>query len=523
MKYFLTLLLLFQVHNAFAWYCNDVASERNGDTINSCGIGEASSEDEARKLALHNAYNELDLICSRSADCADRALEISPLRTECKKVENIYRCHRGVTATITNEERDPNQKMLLEEVYVPKKVVQIDGTNQFTKSSIVDFDSSPQGSTVFVDGIEVCKTPCTQEINQGEHKVIFERDGFDLQSSVYTVKSGRQTISENLVDTYGYLTIENLPDSSSVKINNKEITAKEDIRLRPNQHVVTVSSKYHQPWHKSFSIKKGERVQFNYDAEPLMAFVKVSALDAFNKPVEAEIYLNGKRMAEKTPAVLKIPSGSTRLTLEYPRHNDIDIPLNLDPDERTDIKKQMKLSDEKDWTIYFGLGLGGSPLKGLNEKSGYSCCVVLDVSLQYMLTKRIAIKASYNYLSGSTDMISSYSDRDELSELNGHQISLALPLYFSASSESRVFLAPEYGKLDSNLTFENSRNLGASTDAKVGQPFYGLFIGKEWRKPSSDSVTYGVYLSGGLRKYSEDKEYFGDTTYLVSGGLMFEF
>ena len=157
-----------------------MSSERNGDTINACGIGEAEDEDMARKLALNNAYKELDLICSHFADCARRGLLISPLRTDCKKVDLAYRCHRGITATVTDKVRDPEQKALLKVVFVEKKIVQVDGRDQFAKSSIVDFESDPIGVMVYVDGVEVCSTPCSSEVNQGEHKILFEKSGFDL-------------------------------------------------------------------------------------------------------------------------------------------------------------------------------------------------------------------------------------------------------------------------------------------------------------------------------------------------------
>ena len=162
--------------NSYAWYCLEVASERLGDTINACGIGEAIDEDAARKVALNNAYKELDLICSHSADCVDKSLEITPLRTDCKKLENIYRCHRGITANITSKPRDLSQTHLLQDVFIPKKIIQQDGSNYFQKTSIVDFGSNPTGARVHVDGVEICQTPCTKEIDQGEHKFSFEKE-----------------------------------------------------------------------------------------------------------------------------------------------------------------------------------------------------------------------------------------------------------------------------------------------------------------------------------------------------------
>ena len=94
MRYSFSLCLIlfscFFSNHSYAWYCYEVASEKNGDTINACGIAESSDEDLARKLSLENAYRELELICNNSIDCAGKALEISPLRTDCKKVNDIF-------------------------------------------------------------------------------------------------------------------------------------------------------------------------------------------------------------------------------------------------------------------------------------------------------------------------------------------------------------------------------------------------------------------------------------------------
>jgi hypothetical protein len=518
---FLFLLLVWSVP-ALSWYCNDVASERNGDTINACGIGEAGDEDVARKNALNNAYKELDLICSHSADCANRALEISPLRTDCKKVDLIYRCHRGITATVLDKERDPQQKLVPDDVYLPKQVVQIDGREQFIKTSIVEFVTSPSDAVVYVDGVEICRTPCTQEVNQGEHKVLFERSGHDFISKIYLIKEGKQTISENLVNTYGYLTLGQVPSVAVVKIDNIETSARNNIRLRPNEHVVTIVSKFHQPWYKKFSIEKGQELTFEFDAIPLMAFMKISATDSYNLPVEAGIFVNGKKMAEKTPAVIQVPAGKAMIQLAYTGHKDEFFELNLDVDEKVELKKKIIPSHEKNWAFLLGIGAGSTPVKGLNEdKLGkYSCCILFDASLQRSITKYLSLRLIYNYVTGSTDSDATtygYANGTPntseyfLTDFKGHQLAVALPFYLHRSDHSGFYIGPEFGTLKSTIKFRQTSydSFGVGTETKnakeesFSQSFTGIVTGIDWIRESAQSVVYGFYLLGGARKFKD--------------------
>ena len=543
MKKFVLFCLILLSSPAFAWYCNEVASERNGDTINACGIGEAADEDLARKIALHNAYKELDLICSHSADCANRALEIAPLRTDCKKVENLYRCHRGVTATVTDKERDLDQKALLEEVFVPKKIVQIDGRDQFIKSSIVDFETNPSGALIHVDGVEICTTPCSAEVNQGEHKVLFERPGFDLLSKILIINSGRQTVGAELINTYGYLSLKNIPADSVVKIDNKETSGRDKIRLSPNQHIVSVESKFHQPWHKEFSVKKGENIEFTHDAQALFAYLKISATDSAGLPLKANIYLNGSKISEHTPAVIQVPAGKAHIVLTHKGQKDFAFDLNLDVDEKDEVKKKMIPSNEKDWSLAFGLGWTSFSLSQVKEdKNGeYSCCILFDLSLQRSLSKYMAIRAIYNYVSGSTssNVTSSIYDgtpnssEDLLTDYTGNLFGLALPIYLTKRDHFAFYVGPEVGTLMSKMsfktvtydTFGNGYGTPNAKKESVTQSYVGAVTGMEWVSESDKPQAYGWYLLGGTRKFNKSSlaAYPSKQTVYFQGGVIIAF
>jgi hypothetical protein len=104
---FLVLALIVQATPAAesGWFCKEGASERISNTILACGIARARDEDEARKAALRNAFDELDLVCDRSADCRRFNLNIEPKRNECLRETDGYKCYRAVQAIITDEKR----------------------------------------------------------------------------------------------------------------------------------------------------------------------------------------------------------------------------------------------------------------------------------------------------------------------------------------------------------------------------------------------------------------------------------
>jgi hypothetical protein len=507
--------------NANAWYCLEVASERQGDIINACGIGEAIDEDAARKVALNNAYKELDLICSHSSDCADKALDITPLRTECKKVENIYRCHRGVTANITSKPRDLSQTQFLQEIFIPKKIIQQDGSNYFQKTSIVDFNTRPEGARVHVDGVEICQTPCTKEIDQGEHKLSYEKEDYEFLNEVQKVVEGRQTISTNLQLRFGYLTIAGLPADAIIKVDNKEISSKDKIRLNPNEHVITVTSKNFQPWYKQFQIKKGAFLEFKYDAEPLLGHVKISATDHKGNPIEAVIYINGEKISQKTPTALPLKAGKNFITLSNPDFKDLSFEITLNVDEKLEIRKELVPFNYKSGAWYLGLGISPAPFKDFSKEEKFSCCMLIDLAFQKNLSNHFSLKFSYNYSGDTTSDEASYNSDNgspnttayKVSEASGHLLFVSMPIYFSKDDHFSWYLAPEFGQVKSILKYDqyifdaygNGYKGTTNNEASFTQAFRGLALGGEWLD-LKNSKPFGWYLIFGMRKYEEIKD-----------------
>jgi hypothetical protein len=101
-KYTTAFILLFcsSVAQADHWFCTDEATERTDNVIKSCGIGTAKREEDARRRALKSAANEFWQVCNLSSDCIYHLVYLKPLRTECLKEDDLYKCYRILEFTI---------------------------------------------------------------------------------------------------------------------------------------------------------------------------------------------------------------------------------------------------------------------------------------------------------------------------------------------------------------------------------------------------------------------------------------
>lgn len=73
-----------------------------------------------------------------------------------------------------------------------------------TKDTI-NFNTEPQGATIYIDGVEQCKTPCTLRVKRslGDTDVEFKLDGYEIK--IITLSKSFNIISIlNLTDVCGW-------------------------------------------------------------------------------------------------------------------------------------------------------------------------------------------------------------------------------------------------------------------------------------------------------------------------------
>lgn len=324
------------------WLCKVAASERNGDTIYLCGVAEGDSENEARISAGKAAYQELDLICSKSPDCYNFELVFKPLRTDCSETpEKKFKCYRGLEATITDVKRD-KPKSYGNEIIVPvkKMVVQDDIEGQLLRRNVITFDSLPQDADVYVNGIELCKTPCSKEIQHGTHSVSMQLSDHETITKNVTVVAATNNITWTMKGKYGYLSFAAVPKDSTVKIDDMVADSMKSLRVLPGKHIVTIENPSYQPFNTEVKVTKGEISQVVFKAEPLYGLIEFSAKDPKGNALVADIYIDGKYKGV-TPQQIKVQAGEREIELKTPKFSKSGM-KNVKADSR--IKMNLELT-----------------------------------------------------------------------------------------------------------------------------------------------------------------------------------
>jgi hypothetical protein len=122
--------------SAHAWYCQEVASERQGNVINACGIGTGKDENEARTSAFENSKKEFFRICELSTDCAKHEIDVNPQRTSCDSAKGVVTCHRLVTFTVIDKMKGGQAKAI--------QRITVDRPESFTPFSYESISSLPK-------------------------------------------------------------------------------------------------------------------------------------------------------------------------------------------------------------------------------------------------------------------------------------------------------------------------------------------------------------------------------------------
>lgn len=83
------------------WFCTSESSKIVGDQIQSCGVGIAPDEAQARSKAFDMAKHEFDTLCAISDECKTRKVAVNPGRTTCEvNALGETKCYRMLMFTL---------------------------------------------------------------------------------------------------------------------------------------------------------------------------------------------------------------------------------------------------------------------------------------------------------------------------------------------------------------------------------------------------------------------------------------
>lgn len=174
----------------------------------------------------------------------------------------------------------------------------IDG-NMVSNMGNLSITSNPANSNIFIDEKPRGPTPFEGSIEQGNHKIRIEKEGYTPMEEVLTIKKNEKTAkSYTLQMRPGILTVKSNPAGASVFLNNQLYgnTPVEIKELVPGTYQIRVEKAGCDPLVKQISIAAGSNAE-----ESVQLSSNTGGIDLVVNPPGVTIYLDGKKIAVSEP------------------------------------------------------------------------------------------------------------------------------------------------------------------------------------------------------------------------------
>ena len=187
-----------------------------------------------------------------------------------------------------------------------------------------------------------------------------------------TVKASLETLLTTVV-------VRSTPPDASVFLDGKQVRGSTPVEIpdisADDAHKITVKKKGYRSVVQTVTLEPGERKEVQVALKPLFGEIRVSS-----EPPGAEVYLNGKDMALKTPTCLsRLSPGKYKVTLKKKGYKAWEDEVSLGDSGPLDLPKvklqkafgRLNLSSSP-WTFvyYMGKEIGTTPLANIRFQEG---------------------------------------------------------------------------------------------------------------------------------------------------------
>lgn len=178
-----------------------------------------------------------------------------------------------------------------------------------TEQTVVEFESTPAGATVEIDGSPICVTPCSNQITLGRHTVSFKIiQYFPLEEELDIKKNLR--LKRKLSPNFATVSVNSSPIGLMVFIDDKEMgkTPTKVMRLSPEMHEIFIKDdKYYDKGYR-LTVKPGDHKEINLEPVGRYGALNLSAKSESGKSLAAEVLIDGES-AGTTPLRKKLLVG----------------------------------------------------------------------------------------------------------------------------------------------------------------------------------------------------------------------
>ncbi len=166
--------------------------------------------------------------------------------------------------------------------------------------------SEPPGATVFVDGREVGKTPFSQQMIVGHHRVRVALQGFIEESREVELQKGTEGLLDLTLQRHAPIRIESSPAGAEVSLNG-EYKGKTPlvVDVRPGAMAISLKKKFYTELNDTLHVTGAKTYRFALQKQ-------LFDLTVGTRPPGATVMINGKPTG-LTPQTLSLPHGNYRV------------------------------------------------------------------------------------------------------------------------------------------------------------------------------------------------------------------
>ncbi len=203
--------------------------------------------------------------------------------------------------------------------------------------AIVEFESTPPGAAVVVDGRPLCQTtPCRKALAPGEHEVRFALVRHVTKTERVKLATG-QRVKWSLEPNFGRLAVKTQPPGLALKLDGKAVgRSPYTAELTAGPYQIEVADDCYVTKGQRINLKRGDERSLVLEPKAKPAGIKVLAT-AKGKDVEAKVFVDGEEVGI-APGTFKVSLCAKRVEVKSSTHGVWSSNLSLEEKKTTELK-----------------------------------------------------------------------------------------------------------------------------------------------------------------------------------------
>lgn len=205
----------------------------------------------------------------------------------------------------------------------------------------LDITSEPSGAKIFIDGVEVGRTPfLNKQFPSGTYDILITENLWTDATETVIVRDSEKT-EKILVLTKNFGLVKINAPGSDIYMNGRKIgTGAHQANLKPGKYTFRATKDRHKDVEKEIFVVIGKTTEIELKPIPIQGSVSILSDPANTKG--AYIFINGRKFEKTSPAVVPLLIGDYQITLKKQNFLDLTKKITVKENANQTLKFQMQ-------------------------------------------------------------------------------------------------------------------------------------------------------------------------------------